>query len=175
MIVINTTYHTWAFVCPLSLTILPNLLRGDNILLNALSSVPPEDADMIPIAKIRNLSYITISAHFILVNFKNSPPKLPVLITAQSSTIWSIDWKFWEFFIENLGNFCTDHHWGHGDVFVLATNIYMKLCDCVFRAGRDEGWKRFKFASLPFGYKLFIINLLRFRFLPDFYTNKQIK
>jgi hypothetical protein len=29
---------------------------------------------MIPIAKIQNLSYITISAYFILVNFKNSPP-----------------------------------------------------------------------------------------------------
>ena len=34
----------------------------------------PYGMDMIPIAKIRNLSYISISAHFILVNFKNSPP-----------------------------------------------------------------------------------------------------
>ena len=29
---------------------------------------------MIPIAKVQNLSYITISVDFILVNFKNSPP-----------------------------------------------------------------------------------------------------
>ena len=49
-------------------------MNQDNFYLNALSSVPPKDADMIPIAKIQNLSYITTSAYLILVNFKNSPP-----------------------------------------------------------------------------------------------------
>ena len=34
----------------------------------------PYGMDMIPIAKVQNLSYNTLSAGFILVKFKNSPP-----------------------------------------------------------------------------------------------------
>lgn len=33
----------------------------------------PYGMDMIPIAKVQNLSYNTLSAGFILVKFKNSP------------------------------------------------------------------------------------------------------
>ena len=40
----------------------------------------PYGMDMIPIAKVQNLSYFTISSHFILVNFKNSPPNFFVTI-----------------------------------------------------------------------------------------------
>ena len=41
--------------------------------------------------------------------------------------------------------------------------------------GYDEDGERFKFPGSPFAYKSFIIKLLHFRCLPDFYTNKQIK
>lgn len=36
----------------------------------------PYGMDMIPIAKVQNLSYFTTSIGSILVKFKNSPPKI---------------------------------------------------------------------------------------------------
>jgi len=56
---------------------------------------------MIPIAKVQNLSYITTSVDFILVNFKNSPPNHQFSEhnkVAQNGAS-----------IENFGNFCTVH------------------------------------------------------------------
>ena len=53
--------------------------------------------DMIPIAKIQNLSYITISAHFILVNFKNSPPNYQFSEQPKAAQNGVL--------IENFGNF----------------------------------------------------------------------
>jgi len=57
--------------------------------------------DMIPIAKIQNLSYITISVDFILVNFKNSPPNHKSSEQHKAAQYGAS--------IENFGNFCTVH------------------------------------------------------------------
>ncbi len=51
----------------------------------------------------------------------------------------------------------------------LVTDFYMKLYDYVYMIGHDEDGERFKFAGSSFGYKLFIINLLRFQCIPDFF------
>ena len=52
---------------------------------------------MIPIAKVQNLSYITISVDFILVNFKNSPPNHKSLKQHKAAQNGAS--------IENFGNF----------------------------------------------------------------------
>lgn len=46
---------------------------------------------------------------------------------------------------------------------------YKVLYDYAYMIGYNEDGERFKFAGSFFGYKLFIINLLRFRCLPNFY------
>ena len=53
--------------------------------------------------------------------------------------------------------------------------VYKVLYDCVYMIDHKEDGERFKFSGSLFGYKPLIINLLRFRCLLDFYTNKQIK
>lgn len=51
----------------------------------------------------------------------------------------------------------------------LVTDFCMKLYDYVYMTDHDEDGERFKFPGSLFGYKPFIINLLRFRCLPKFY------
>ena len=57
----------------------------------------PQDADMIPIAKVQNLSYFTTSIGSILVKFKNSPPDRKSSEQHKAAQYGAL--------IENFGNF----------------------------------------------------------------------
>ena len=57
----------------------------------------PYGMDMIPIAKVQNLSYNTLSAGFILVKFKNSPQNHQFSEQSKSAQNGVL--------IENFGNF----------------------------------------------------------------------
>ena len=47
--------------------------------------------------------------------------------------------------------------------------VYKVLYDCVYMIDHKEDGERFKFSGSLFAYKSFIIKLLRFQCLPNFY------
>lgn len=84
----------------------------------------PYGMDMIPIAKVQNLSYNTLSAGFILVKFKNSPPNHQFSEQSKSAQNGVLIENFGNFSLKILGIFVT-----------LPTNSTIYVLSKTYRGG----------------------------------------